>query len=133
MHLFVFRLLYFKDKTRFRRAFAAASMQDILNVMTILVVFPLEYATHFLEILTNDIVPEHNHMSGDDNVDESSRMDAVRSMFGEESIENNNTIDISSKFVNLHFLGGYSFNLLKIEFCVPHPLKRFFYGPYLTA
>jgi len=36
-------------RTEFRRAFAGATMHDFFNLLTIIVLFPLEQATHFLE------------------------------------------------------------------------------------
>ena len=37
------------NRAEFRRAFAGATMHDFFNLMTILILFPLEQATHFLE------------------------------------------------------------------------------------
>jgi len=36
-------------RAEFRRAFAGATMHDFFNLMTILILFPLEQATHYLE------------------------------------------------------------------------------------
>jgi len=36
-------------RTEFRRAFAGATMHDFFNLLSIIVLFPLEMATHFLE------------------------------------------------------------------------------------
>jgi len=36
-------------RTEFQRAFAGATMHDFFNLMSILILFPLEQATHFLE------------------------------------------------------------------------------------
>jgi sodium-dependent phosphate cotransporter len=36
-------------RTEFRRAFAAATMHDFFNILTICVLFPLEQGTHYLE------------------------------------------------------------------------------------
>ena len=37
-------------RTEFQRAFAGATMHDFFNIMTIALLFPLEQATHFLQI-----------------------------------------------------------------------------------
>ena len=38
-----------RRRAEFRRAFAGATMHDFFNLMTILLLFPLEQATHYLE------------------------------------------------------------------------------------
>lgn len=40
---------YASRRAEFRRAFAGATMHDFFNLMTILILFPLEQATHYLE------------------------------------------------------------------------------------
>ncbi|UZE91782.1 MAG: Na/Pi symporter [Methanosarcinales archaeon] len=42
-------------KDEFRRAFAASTIHDIFNLLSILVVFPLQYYTNFLGILSNNV------------------------------------------------------------------------------
>jgi sodium-dependent phosphate cotransporter len=41
-------LAYVGRRGRFRRAFAAATMHDFFNILTVIILFPLEITTHFL-------------------------------------------------------------------------------------
>ncbi len=40
------------DRNEFRRAFAAATVHDMFNWLSVIVLLPLEVTTHFLEIIT---------------------------------------------------------------------------------
>ena len=40
---------YAKDKNNFKRAFAAATVHDFFNILTVLVLLPIELATGFIE------------------------------------------------------------------------------------
>ena len=51
-------------RTEFRRAFAAAVVHDIFNLIAVLVLFPLERATHFLEKGATFLAARLAHGSG---------------------------------------------------------------------
>jgi len=40
---------YIKDKTNFKKAFAAATVHDFFNILTVMIVLPIELATGFIE------------------------------------------------------------------------------------
>lgn len=40
------------DRNEFRRAFAAATVHDMFNWLSVIVLLPVEVATHYLEYLT---------------------------------------------------------------------------------
>tara|TARA_Y100000590_G_scaffold470711_1_gene668239 strand:- start:91059 stop:92180 length:1122 start_codon:yes stop_codon:yes gene_type:complete len=40
---------YIKDKANFKRAFAAATVHDFFNILTVIIVLPIELATGFIE------------------------------------------------------------------------------------
>lgn len=48
------------------RAFAGATVHDFFNWLSVLVLLPLEAATHYLEILTNLVVETFNFKNGED-------------------------------------------------------------------
>ncbi|CAO2639923.1 Sodium-dependent phosphate transport protein 2B [Lemmus lemmus] len=54
------------DRNEFRRAFAGATVHDFFNWLSVLVLLPLEAATHYLEILTNLVVDTFNFKNGED-------------------------------------------------------------------
>ncbi|XP_062964429.1 sodium-dependent phosphate transport protein 2B [Cynocephalus volans] len=54
------------DRSEFRRAFAGATIHDFFNWLSVLVLLPLEAATHYLEILTNVVLETFNFKSGED-------------------------------------------------------------------
>uniref|UniRef100_A0A9L0SWB5 Sodium-dependent phosphate transport protein 2B n=1 Tax=Equus caballus TaxID=9796 RepID=A0A9L0SWB5_HORSE len=54
------------DRNEFRRAFAGATVHDFFNWLSVLVLLPLEAATHYLEILTNLVVNSFNFKNGED-------------------------------------------------------------------
>lgn len=54
------------DRSEFRRAFAGATVHDFFNWLSVLVLLPLEAATHYLEILTNLVVETFNFKNGED-------------------------------------------------------------------
>ncbi|XP_073093868.1 sodium-dependent phosphate transport protein 2B-like [Manis javanica] len=54
------------DRSEFRRAFAGATVHDFFNWLSVLVLLPLEAATHYLEILTNLVVDSLHFKNGED-------------------------------------------------------------------
>ncbi|XP_047423302.1 sodium-dependent phosphate transport protein 2B [Sciurus carolinensis] len=54
------------DRSEFRRAFAGATVHDFFNWLSVLVLLPLEAATHYLEILTNLVVDTFHFKNGED-------------------------------------------------------------------
>ncbi|XP_059867760.1 sodium-dependent phosphate transport protein 2B [Delphinus delphis] len=54
------------DRSEFRRAFAGATVHDFFNWLSVLVLLPLEAATHYLERLTNLVVESFNFKNGED-------------------------------------------------------------------
>lgn len=48
------------------RAFAGATVHDFFNWLSVLVLLPLEAATHYLEILTNLVLESFNFKNGED-------------------------------------------------------------------
>ncbi|XP_007168516.2 sodium-dependent phosphate transport protein 2B isoform X2 [Balaenoptera acutorostrata] len=54
------------DRSEFRRAFAGATVHDFFNWLSVLVLLPLEAATHYLERLTNLVVETFNFKNGED-------------------------------------------------------------------
>ncbi|XP_027794349.2 sodium-dependent phosphate transport protein 2B [Marmota flaviventris] len=54
------------DRSEFRRAFAGATVHDFFNWLSVLVLLPLEAATHYLEILTNLVVDTFHFQNGED-------------------------------------------------------------------
>ncbi|MEJ1274584.1 hypothetical protein NN561_005470 [Cricetulus griseus] len=54
------------DRNEFRRAFAGATVHDFFNWLSVLVLLPLEAATHYLEILTNLVVDTFQFKPGED-------------------------------------------------------------------
>uniref|UniRef100_A0A8C0LZP5 Sodium-dependent phosphate transport protein 2B n=1 Tax=Canis lupus familiaris TaxID=9615 RepID=A0A8C0LZP5_CANLF len=54
------------DRNEFRRAFAGATVHDFFNWLSVLVLLPLEAATHYLEVLTNLVVETFNFKNGED-------------------------------------------------------------------
>ncbi|KAM5284822.1 sodium-dependent phosphate transport protein 2B isoform 1-T2 [Hipposideros larvatus] len=54
------------DRNVFRRAFAGATIHDFFNWLSVLVLLPLEAATHYLEILTNLVVDSFHFQNGED-------------------------------------------------------------------
>ncbi len=46
---------YASDKKEFKRAFAAATIHDFFNLLAVLIIFPLEMYTHFLEKVSGTI------------------------------------------------------------------------------
>ncbi|XP_027945225.1 sodium-dependent phosphate transport protein 2B [Eumetopias jubatus] len=54
------------DRNEFRRAFAGATVHDFFNWLSVLVLLPLEAATHYLEILTDLVVETFNFRNGED-------------------------------------------------------------------
>ncbi|XP_021066601.1 sodium-dependent phosphate transport protein 2B [Mus pahari] len=54
------------DRNEFRRAFAGATVHDFFNWLSVLVLLPLEAATHYLEILTNLVLETFKFQNGED-------------------------------------------------------------------
>ncbi|XP_004681557.1 PREDICTED: sodium-dependent phosphate transport protein 2B-like [Condylura cristata] len=54
------------DRSEFRRAFAGATVHDFFNWLTVLVLLPVEAATHYLEILTNAVLESFHLKNGED-------------------------------------------------------------------
>ncbi|XP_057585462.1 sodium-dependent phosphate transport protein 2B isoform X2 [Hippopotamus amphibius kiboko] len=54
------------DRNDFRRAFAGATVHDFFNWLSVLVLLPLEAATHYLELLTNLVVESFRIKNGED-------------------------------------------------------------------
>ena len=50
------------DKEEFRRAFAAATVHDCFNWLTVLVLLPVETMTHFLETMTSQMVGTNSNV-----------------------------------------------------------------------
>lgn len=49
-------LMQSSDRNEFRRAFAAATVHDMFNWLTVIVLLPVESSTHYLEQLTTMLV-----------------------------------------------------------------------------
>ncbi|XP_071794909.1 sodium-dependent phosphate transport protein 2B-like [Asterias amurensis] len=45
-----------KERNEFRRAFGGATVHDMFNWLTVLIFFPIEIITHYLELMTNRIL-----------------------------------------------------------------------------
>lgn len=54
------------DRDVFRRAFAGATVHDFFNWLSVLVLLPVEAATHYLEVLTNLVVESFHFKNGED-------------------------------------------------------------------
>uniref|UniRef100_A0A8I6AQW9 Sodium-dependent phosphate transport protein 2B n=1 Tax=Rattus norvegicus TaxID=10116 RepID=A0A8I6AQW9_RAT len=54
------------DRNEFRRAFAGATVHDFFNWLSVLVLLPLEAATHYLEKLTNLVLETFSFQNGED-------------------------------------------------------------------
>lgn len=48
------------DRNEFRRAFAAATVHDMFNWLTVLVLLPIEVSTRYLEKITTWLVNKEN-------------------------------------------------------------------------
>nr|XP_018672441.1 sodium-dependent phosphate transport protein 2B-like [Ciona intestinalis] len=57
------------DKNDFRRAFAGATVLDVFNLLTVLVFFPLERVSGYLEVTTGAIIDSFNIQGGSDTPD----------------------------------------------------------------
>ncbi|XP_018672441.2 sodium-dependent phosphate transport protein 2B-like isoform X2 [Ciona intestinalis] len=57
------------DKNDFRRAFAGATVLDVFNLLTVLVFFPLERVSGYLEVTTGAIIESFNIQGGSDTPD----------------------------------------------------------------
>ncbi|XP_054162342.1 sodium-dependent phosphate transport protein 2B-like [Oppia nitens] len=49
-------LMQATDRNEFRLAFAAATVHDMFNWLTVIVLLPLEVSTHYLEIITDNLI-----------------------------------------------------------------------------
>jgi len=47
------------DKDQLQRAFAGATVHDVFNYLSVLILLPLEAATEYLYLLTNAITPDN--------------------------------------------------------------------------
>lgn len=54
------------DRDVFRRAFAGATVHDFFNWLSVLILLPVEAATHYLEVLTNLVVESFHFKNGED-------------------------------------------------------------------
>ena len=45
-----------KERNEFRRAFGGATVHDMFNWLTVLIFFPIEIITHYLELMTDRIL-----------------------------------------------------------------------------
>ncbi|XP_032129461.1 sodium-dependent phosphate transport protein 2B [Sapajus apella] len=54
------------DRSEFRRAFAGATVHDFFNWLSVLVLLPLEVATHYLEVITQLVVDSFHFKNGED-------------------------------------------------------------------
>ena len=52
-------LMQSTDRNEFRLAFAAATVHDMFNWLTVLVLLPIESSTHYLEYLTDQLIAGH--------------------------------------------------------------------------
>ncbi|XP_075857262.1 sodium-dependent phosphate transport protein 2B-like isoform X3 [Microcebus murinus] len=59
-------LMQVGDRGEFRRAFAGATVHDFFNWLSVLVLLPLEAATHYLEILTSLVLDTFHFQNGED-------------------------------------------------------------------
>eukprot|EP00074_Homo_sapiens_P035888 NP_006415.2 sodium-dependent phosphate transport protein 2B isoform a [Homo sapiens] len=59
-------LMQVGDRSEFRRAFAGATVHDFFNWLSVLVLLPVEVATHYLEIITQLIVESFHFKNGED-------------------------------------------------------------------
>ena len=49
------------DKKKFRLSFAGATIHDTFNLLSVIILLPIEAATHYLEVVSESIVgPEYN-------------------------------------------------------------------------
>jgi len=51
-------------KSEFRRAFAAAIVHDIFNILAVLIIFPIQYFTNLLGIFSNALANTFQHLGG---------------------------------------------------------------------
>ena len=58
-------LMQSADRNEFRRAFAAATVHDMFNWLTVLVLLPLEVTTRYLETLTTYIMKSEGNVQQD--------------------------------------------------------------------
>ena len=58
-------LMQSADRNEFRRAFAAATVHDMFNWLTVLVLLPLEATTRYLESLTTYIIKSEGTVQQD--------------------------------------------------------------------
>lgn len=49
-------LMQATDRNEFRLAFAAATVHDMFNWLTVIVLLPLEVSTHYLERMTDSLI-----------------------------------------------------------------------------
>lgn len=54
-------LMQSTDRNQFRRAFAAATVHDVFNWLTVLILLPVEVCTHYLEYITTFMVTKNVH------------------------------------------------------------------------
>nr|XP_014993611.2 sodium-dependent phosphate transport protein 2B isoform X5 [Macaca mulatta] len=59
-------LMQVGDRSEFRRAFAGATVHDFFNWLSVLVLLPVEVATHYLEVVTQLIVESFHFKNGED-------------------------------------------------------------------
>ena len=55
---------HISHKAEFRRAFAAAIVHDIFNILAVLVIFPIQYFTNFLGFLSDGLAKTFQHLGG---------------------------------------------------------------------
>lgn len=58
-------LMQSTDRNQFRRAFAAATVHDIFNWLTVIVLLPIEQTFHYLERLTTWLVKDSDTIQQD--------------------------------------------------------------------
>lgn len=55
---------HISHKAEFRRAFAAAIVHDIFNILAVVILFPVQYFTNFLDFLSNGLANTFQHLGG---------------------------------------------------------------------
>jgi sodium-dependent phosphate cotransporter len=139
-------LSYISDRNIFRRAFSAATLHDHFNILTTIILFPLQYNFNFLEILSAKVTTFLTFNDGDNISFELAQFKMGNLMISDwlvELVDNPVIILLLSAailfasiklFTNIIyklFIGPASYKFEKIVF--KNPVKAFGWGTIITG
>lgn len=112
---------YITRKSEFRKAIAAATAHDFFNIIVALILFPLEYYTHFLSHISQWIATFLVHM------------DTYEGFLTAPNIQIKQVVHLISEFLGHNITLSLSFSLLSLFACLrlfSTLLKSSFLGTY---